>query len=117
MLGTKNIDFVTYTGDIRACHCYAINGRIFERLLAHLERVANGVEGDQEFGPMPIDGAYNIFHRYNSDVSRLIATPKISWQHSSRSDNHPQLFDRYQLLRPLVSVLRNLKYATERLRS
>jgi glycosyl transferase family 25 len=113
---TTDVKLAPITTEIRTTHCYAVNARIFERLLAHLDRVAKGREGDQEFGPMPIDGAFNIFRRYNPDVRGFITSPKISWQRSSRSDNHPHFFDHFQPLRPFVSALRNLKYATERLR-
>ncbi len=114
---TTEVEFVPYNGGLRAAHCYVVNSRIFDRLLAHLERVRCGVEGDQEFGPMPIDGAYNIFRRNNSDVRTLIAVPKLCWQRSSRSDNHPKYFDRFGLLRPIVSVLREVKGRTMRLHS
>ena len=110
----KQIEFVTYKGGVRGAHCYAVNGRIFSRLLAHLDRVANGIEGDQEFGPMPIDGAFNIFRRNNSDVKTLIAAPKLSWQRSTRSDNHPKAFDNIKVLRPLVSMVRHLRSTTLR---
>lgn len=111
---TTEVSFIPYSGTIRAAHCYAVNGRIFERLLAHLDRVKNGVEGDQEFGPMPIDGAFNIFRRNNTDVQTLIANPKLSWQRSTRSDNHPRSFDSIRLLRPLVGALRGVRTVSMR---
>jgi GR25 family glycosyltransferase involved in LPS biosynthesis len=106
---TTEVKLVPFGAEIRTTHCYAINGRIFSRLLEHLERVAAGVEGDQEFGPMPIDGAFNIFRRINSDVQTLIAQPKICWQLSSRSDITPRSFDRIPWLRPFIRTLRNVK--------
>jgi glycosyl transferase, family 25 len=113
---TQDVKLVPFYDEIRTTHCYAINGRVFSRLLEHLERVASGTEGDQQFGPMPIDGAFNIFRRVNPDVSALIANPKISWQLSSRSDITPRFIDGIEWLRPLVNILRNIKAMIVRLR-
>jgi glycosyl transferase, family 25 len=110
-LQTTEVKFIHYNGEIRTTHCYAVNGRIFPRLLVHLDRLVAGVEGDQEYGPMPIDGAFNIFRRNNADVHTLIAQPKISWQLSSRSDITPRSFDKIRWLRPLIRILRNVKAA------
>lgn len=93
-----------------------INGRILPRLAAHLERVASGEEGDQEYGPMPIDGAYNIFRRNNSDVLTLIAVPKLGWQLSSRSDIAPRYFDNWRWVQPVLSGMRQVKYIVSRWR-
>src|SRR5664279_259253 len=104
------------TNEILTAHFYAVNGRILPRLLEHLDRAASGIEGDQEFGPMPIDGAYNIFRRKNPDVRTLIANPKLGWQRSFRSDISPRPFDKFRSLQPLTDVLRNIKYAAIRWR-
>jgi len=111
---TTQVNFVPVSTEVRGCHFYAINGRVLPRFVEHLERVASGVEGDQEYGPMPVDGALNIFRRNNPDVRGLIATPKLGWQGSSRSDLSPRFFDNFQLMRPLVNVFRNLKSASMR---
>ena len=113
--GTTEMKFVPFTNEIRTTHFYAINSRIFARLLEHLDRVAVGREGDQEFGPMPIDGAFNIFRRHNSDVRTLIANPKLGWQRPSRSDNHPGVLDKVTPLRPFLAAARNIKYLIGRL--
>lgn len=111
---TSEIRFVPYRGVIRGCHFYAVHNRIFVRLLDHLHRVATGLEGDQQFGPMPIDGALSIFRRNNSDVVGLIAVPKIGWPQSSRSDITPRFFDNLKLTQPLISVLRKAKNVSMR---
>jgi glycosyl transferase, family 25 len=105
----KTIEFHEYEGAIKGAHFYAVNQRILERLLQHLDRVVRGREGDQEFGPMPIDGAFNIFRWKNPDVRTFIAAPKLGWQLPSRSDITPRGFDSIKLLRPLVAVYRGLK--------
>ena len=107
--GTGEINLVPNNNIIRGCHFYAVNGRVLTRFLDHLERVAMGVEGDQEFGPMPIDGALSIFRRNNPDVVTLIAVPKLGWQRSSRSDIAPRFFDNFRVTRPLITFIRNAK--------
>jgi hypothetical protein len=111
---TQEIRLIPFNKEIRGCHFYAVNGPVLGRLLDHLQRVASGKEGDQQFGPMPIDGALNIFRRINSDVVGLIVTPKLGWQKSSRSELSPRFFDKFQLARPLINFLRNLKNASLR---
>jgi glycosyl transferase, family 25 len=102
--------FRSWLGDILTAHCYAISGRILKRLIQHLETTAMGPEGDDEHGPMPYDGALNIFRRKNSDVRCYIAEPKLTWPRPSRSDITPRAFDNANLLRPIISLLRELKY-------
>jgi GR25 family glycosyltransferase involved in LPS biosynthesis len=106
---TADLRFEWWTDDILAAHFYAVSGRILPRLIAHLDAVANGRPGDQEMGPMPVDGAYNIFRRKNPDVHCLIAYPRLGWQSSSRSDITPHLLDRVTFLRPVNSFLRRFK--------
>ena len=108
---TMEIAFTPMNAEIGGAHFYAINGRILTRLLAYLDRVRTGPEGDREFGPMPLDGAYNVFRRRNPDVRTLLATPKLGWQRPSRSDISPRPIDRLKLLQPILSILRNFKHA------
>ncbi len=114
---TKEVSLVPTTGEVRTTHLLAINGHAFSRLLEHLERVYCGREGDQEFGPMPVDGAYNVFRRINSDLRTLIANPKLGWQRPSRSDLSPRKFDSFKLLQPVMGALRNVKYAASKWRT
>lgn len=105
----KMVEFHQYDGAIKGAHFYAVNQRVLPRLLQHLDRVVKGREGDQEFGPMPIDGALNIFRWKNPDVRTFIAVPKVGWPLPSRSDITPRGFDSIKLLRPLVAAFRGLK--------
>jgi hypothetical protein len=114
---TSEVKLLPVKTEIRTTQFYAVHGRIFSRLLEHLDRVASGTEGDQEFGPMPIDGAFNIFRRINPDVRGFMAVPKLGWQRPSRSDITPKPFDQFVYLRPFIRALRNIKYATSRWRS
>jgi glycosyl transferase family 25 len=108
------LKFAPWSAEIQGSHFYAISGRIFSRLIGDIERHIGGVEGDQEYGPMPVDGAFNIFRRNNPDVRTLIVQPKLGWQSSSRSDITPRSFDRIPLLQPFLRALRIVKAAINR---
>lgn len=109
--------FQPWIAEIHTTHCYGISNRILPRLIAHLEHVATGTEGDHEYGPMPLDGAYNIFRRHNPDVRCIVAVPKLGWQRPSRSDIMPKAFDNLRSLRPVTNVLRELKQIVQQWRS
>jgi GR25 family glycosyltransferase involved in LPS biosynthesis len=104
-----NLRLDDHTGGVLSTHFYGVNARIMPRLIKHLEDLANGPAGDQEAGPMPIDGAYNIFRRNNSGIRCVIASPMLGWQTSSRSDITPHAMDRLTFLRPAVAAMRILK--------
>ena len=105
------LEFILWSAEIRGNHFYAISGRILSRLIGDLERHINGVEGDQEYGPMPVDGAINIFRRNNPNVRTLVIRPKLGWQASSRSDITPRPFDGISWLQPFIRALRIVKAA------
>jgi hypothetical protein len=113
-LGTQstegaNMNFRPWAGDLQTTSGYAVHGSVLSRLIAHLERLPRGIEGDDEFGPMPIDGAYNIFRRHNPDVRSWISYPKLIRQRPSRSDISPKAFDSIEFIRPITTALRDLK--------
>jgi hypothetical protein len=106
----EDICFEPWGADIHGLHFYGANERVLSRLNAHLAKIADGIEGDQENGPMPVDGAINNFRRKNPDVRTFIGRPKLGWQSPSRSDITPGKLDRLHVLRPLTTVLRNMKH-------
>jgi len=105
----REFRFDEWTGTLETTSFYGINARILPRLIAHLSNLSNGQQGDQEAGPMPIDGAYNIFRRNNPRVRCLIARPALGWQMPSRSDISPHALDKIAFLRPVNSAVRKLK--------
>jgi glycosyl transferase family 25 len=105
----KFAEWIDETDALSTTAFYAVNGRILPRLIDHLEKISNGRAGDREAGPMPVDGAYNVFRRNNPDVRCLIADPKLGWQSSSRSDISPHALDKVVFLRPINGVLRKFK--------
>ena len=105
----SELRFEEWTGEILTTCFYGVSGRILPRLIAQLDKHANGLVGDKEFGPMPIDGAYNVFRRNNSDVRCLIVNPKLGWQSWSRSDITPRALDRLPILRSASGALRKLR--------
>lgn len=108
-LNEAELRFDELRKEILTTHFYGVSGRILPRLIAHLSALSNGPMGDQEAGPMPVDGAYNIFRRNNQDVRCLIANPRLGWQISSRSDITPHAWDKLVFLRPVNRFLRELK--------
>jgi glycosyl transferase family 25 len=102
--------------EVRGTHFYCVSNSVLPRLLQHLERIANGRAGDQEGGPMPIDGAFNIFRRRNPDVRAFIVTPQLGWQRFSPSDISPSQFDRIGWLRHVMRLYRSLKNTAQRRR-
>jgi glycosyl transferase family 25 len=113
---TTHVTFEPYRDEIRTTHFYAAQSRIFLRLIDHFERCARTIPHDGTYGPMPPDGALNVFRRCNPDVKTCIANPKLGWQRPSRSDLAPRSFDQIKALRPAVHYLRNLKHIIDRLR-
>jgi glycosyl transferase family 25 len=103
------ISFNEWRQDLRTTYFYAVNGSIFPMLIEHLSAVENGLSGDQEMGPMPIDGAMNIFRRKNPSIQCLIANPRLGWQSSIRSDISPHRLDALTYLRPVAGFLRRVR--------
>jgi hypothetical protein len=106
---TSDLKLLPYTADLQANHFYAVHHRTLPMLLDHLRRISSGTHLAEGLVPMPVDGAFNVFRR-NSNVQTLIAVPKLGWQRSSRSDLSPKAIDAVPLLRPVTSVLRDLKH-------
>lgn len=105
----SELSFDLWTAEILTTHFYGVSGRILPRLIAHLEKLSSGRTGDQIAGPMPVDGAYNIFRRNNPDVRCFITRPKLGWQMPSRSDITPHPLDKFAFLHPMNSFLRKFK--------
>jgi hypothetical protein len=108
---TQGISFAQYDGPIIGLHFCIVNRRVLPRLIRHLEHIASGIPGDDDYGPMPVDGAFNTFRRLNPHLRTLIANPKLGWQRPSRSDITPGYLDQFEYLRPVISVFRRMKYA------
>lgn len=109
-----DLRFIPWTAEITGLHFYAVNKRVLEPLNAHLDRNSSGSKASQEHYPMPVDGAFNIFRFRHPATKTFIAVPKLGWQRPSRSDITPRAFDQFQVMRPLTSVLRKVKYVATR---
>lgn len=70
----------------RGTHFYAVNGPAIHRLVTALETFLNRPDGHPDGGPMPIDGALNVFRRQHPDILTVVATPCLGYQRSSQSD-------------------------------
>lgn len=110
-VGKKSpVTLVPFSDGVMTTHFYAVNGRIFDRLLRFLEELQHRPPGHPDGGPMHLDGAYSTFRGRNPDVVTLIASPNLGWQKSSRSDIYPNpWFDRIPGIRQLVGAARTSK--------
>ena len=112
---TKSVNLIpSQQAEILTTHFYAINGRILNRLISYLEQIS--AFGDDHSHAMPIDGAYNIFRRQNSDVRMLLADPKLGWQRPSRSDIASRKFFDRPALDFLTAPIREWKNLADRWR-
>jgi len=108
------VSFEPCNSELLTTHFYGVKKRIIPRLIAHLERNARTIPHDGMYGPMPVDGAYNTFRRYNSDVVTYLANPKLGWQRPSRSDVTPTRLDNLLVLRPLLARAREIRHFLNR---
>jgi glycosyl transferase family 25 len=91
-------------------HCYAVHSRVFDRLIQYLEETLSRPPGHPEGGRVYIDGAYNLFRRFNSDVVCLVSSPCLCIQRGSPSNlNTAKWFDRSPFVRPLTQAARTLR--------
>ena len=105
---------VPFSKGMMTTHFYAVNGRIFDRLVRFMEELQQRPPGHPDGGPMQIDGAYSTFRAQNPDVITLIASPNLGWQRSSRSDISPKWWDTVPGLRQLVGAARISKIRLKR---
>ncbi len=104
------VALVPFSDGVMTAHFYAVNGKIFDRLLRFLEELQQRPAGHPDGGPMHLDGAYSTFRAQNPDVLTLIASPNLGWQKSSRSDIYPnQWFDRVPGIMQLAGAARTSK--------
>ena len=119
--GHHGLDVITNNADdvitvlpaslpVQTAHFIALNSTTIERAAEYLERIAQRSAGDSRGGPMHVDGAYSWFRKDNSDIEVYAATPPIGYQRPSRSDIATRRwFDRWPLVKSVVSFLRKLK--------
>jgi hypothetical protein len=100
---------VPFPGPLGTTHFYAVNARIFDRLITYLEQVQSREPGDPAGGPMHYDGALTMFRLANPDIVTLIAQPNLGWQRSSRSDIHGAWYDRTAVLNKVADAARDAR--------
>jgi hypothetical protein len=111
---TKTFTLDAVSQDVREAHFYAVNGRIFDRLIGYLEQVLSRPPGHPLGGPMHVDGAYTMFRSANPDCVTLYAAPKLGWQRPSRSDISPGARDNMPIVKTALSLSRRLRYKLSR---
>lgn len=94
--------------------CYGVNCRSIDLLITFLETLMRRKPRHYQGGPMPIDGAFNVFRWQYPQIVRLIAIPTIAHQRPSRSDVYPDLgwYDRVPVARSLAGLARELGLAS-----
>lgn len=92
-------------------HMYAVNHHIFDRLINFLEAMLERPHGHILCGPIPYDGAINVFHWQNLDIARLITIPALGVQRGASSDINPRWLDRLPVLGSAVAIARDLGIA------
>jgi glycosyl transferase, family 25 len=108
--GSDSIAFERFDDTIVTAHFYAIQERIFERVIQFMEVLQLRPPGHPEGGPMYPDGAYSWFRTHNPDVVTWVANPNLGWQRSSRSDLHSnEWYDHTPVFRQLLAVARKVK--------
>ncbi|MEG3123318.1 glycosyltransferase family 25 protein [Sphingomonas sp. GB1N7] len=88
----------------------AFNSLALPRVIAFLEGILTRPAGSPDYGPMHVDGAYSVFRRLHPDVVTYVASPKLGYQRSSRSDisDSQPLIDRIPVLRDLATLARRV---------
>jgi len=93
-------------------HCYAVNGKTLNKLVAFLEAILMRPPGHPDGGPMHYDGALNTFIQQNPDIEAVYFSKNLGYQRPSRTDLHRQsIIDRNPLLRQFSGIYRALKRA------
>lgn len=98
------------SSQIIGAHFVGFNGKSIDRFIQFLEGLLERPRDHPQGGPMPIDGAFTVFRRQNSDVVRVIALPSFGYQRSSRSDVTTKWFDRLPVLSRMAQSYRKLKH-------
>jgi|ERR1017187_4406488 GR25 family glycosyltransferase involved in LPS biosynthesis len=106
----KKKGLVHSSAEFRWCHCYAVHARTLPRLVTYLEETMSTPEGDPKGGKMFIDGAYNLFRRFNPDIVSLVANPVLSLQRGCTSSlNESPWYDRQRFMMPVASFVRSAR--------
>lgn len=93
-------------------HCYAVNGKTLDKLVAFLETILMRPPGHPDGGPMHYDGALNTFIQQNPGIQAVYFSKNLGYQRPSRTDLHRQsIIDRNPILRHFSGLYRNLKRA------
>jgi len=91
-------------------HFMVFNGDALPIIVGELEAILSRPPGDPLGGPMHVDGAYSTIRLTNPDMKTFGYTPALGYQRSSRTDiGENKLFDRIELLRPVVHGIRKLR--------
>jgi glycosyl transferase, family 25 len=95
---------------VMGTHCIAIDGVTISLIISYFEKMLKRQPGNEEGGPMHVDGAYSWFRRDNQSLKTLVAVPGIGYQRSSATDVHERKwFDTYFFVKAFVKNIRKIK--------
>jgi glycosyl transferase family 25 len=97
-------------------HCYAVNGKVIDRLTHFLKNMLDKPSGHPQGGPMHYDGALNTFLAQNTDIKAYYYSKNLGYQRPSKTDIHQSsIIDRNPLLKLFSKMYRTIKRAYLRL--
>ena len=91
-------------------HFVGFNGDVIRNVGEYLAAMLVRRPGDEQGGPMHVDGAYNWYRAQNPQCITMVAQPSLANQLSSRSDVQPlRIWDRARGLRFFASLARGIR--------
>jgi glycosyl transferase, family 25 len=116
-ISSQKIGWHKISDNMALAHFYAINGKIFDRFVKFIENILERPAGHPDGGPMHYDAAISTFRQKNPDINTYIFYPSLGFQRSSRTDLHSlKIWDRIQIIEPLIARMRKIKNKYRRLR-
>jgi glycosyl transferase family 25 len=95
---------------IVGAHMVSFDAEAIALAIPYLEAMLLRPVGDDEGGPMHVDGAYNWFRRNHSDLRTVLCIPPLGEQRPSRTDIHSlKWYDRWPLCRDVTAALRRVR--------
>ena len=100
---------------IDLAHFLVVRGEALRLMPAYLRQMLERPDGDALGGPMHVDGAYCWFRESHPEIKCFVATPRLAYQRSSKTDIHALTWrDTLPVVRHVVSRVRRVANALKR---
>lgn len=104
------VEQVAFNQGITTTHCIGFRGNVIGDAAEYLHQISLRKYGDENGGPMHVDGAYTWFRKDNPSVRTIRFSPTMAYQRASASNiGERRLLDRLSITAPLFSTLRKIK--------